>query len=48
MTDVALGEWHGVMVDAEGRVTELKLGQHNLAGLHRVSFSSCLLCRRST
>ena len=32
MTDAGLGEWHGVTVDAEGRVTELDLGYNNLAG----------------
>jgi Leucine-rich repeat (LRR) protein len=32
MTDAGLGEWHGVTVDAEGRVTELNLGNNNLAG----------------
>jgi hypothetical protein len=32
MTGAALGEWEGVTVDAEGRVTELFLGENNLAG----------------
>jgi Leucine-rich repeat (LRR) protein len=32
MTDAGLGEWYGVRVDAEGRVTELNLGMNNLAG----------------
>jgi hypothetical protein len=32
MTDAGLGEWHGVTVDAEGRVTELDLISNNLAG----------------
>jgi Leucine-rich repeat (LRR) protein len=32
MTDAGLGEWFGVDVDAEGRVTELNLGMNNLAG----------------
>jgi hypothetical protein len=32
MTDVGLGEWHGVTVDAEGRVIQLKLNMNNLAG----------------
>jgi hypothetical protein len=32
MTDAALGEWEGVTVDAEGRVTELDLWCSNLAG----------------
>jgi hypothetical protein len=32
MTDAGLGEWHGVKVDAEGRVIELYLGYNNLAG----------------
>ena len=32
MTDEDLSEWKGVMVDAEGRVTELVLNSNNLAG----------------
>jgi hypothetical protein len=32
MTGAALGEWEGVTVDAEGRVTELWLRENNLAG----------------
>jgi hypothetical protein len=32
MTDAGLGEWWGVAVDAEGRVTELILNGNNLAG----------------
>jgi hypothetical protein len=32
MTDADLGEWHGVTVDAEGRVTELYLGGNGLTG----------------
>jgi Leucine-rich repeat (LRR) protein len=32
MTDAELGEWEGVTVDAEGRVTELDLYGNNLAG----------------
>jgi Leucine-rich repeat (LRR) protein len=32
MTDAGLGEWEGVRVDAEGRVTELVLSMNNLAG----------------
>ena len=32
MTDAELGEWEGVEVDAEGRVTELALYSNNLAG----------------
>jgi hypothetical protein len=32
MTDAGLGEWEGVRVDAEGRVTELRLHDNNLAG----------------
>jgi Leucine-rich repeat (LRR) protein len=32
MTDAGLGEWQGVTVDAEGRVTKLSLGGNNLAG----------------
>ena len=32
MTDADLGEWEGVTVDAEGRVIELDLFLHNLAG----------------
>jgi hypothetical protein len=32
MTDAALGEWHGVTVDAEGRVIELSLNENHLAG----------------
>ena len=32
MTDAGLGEWDGVTVDAEGRVTELNLDSNNLAG----------------
>jgi Leucine-rich repeat (LRR) protein len=32
MTGAGLGEWEGVTVDAEGRVTELYLGGNNLAG----------------
>ena len=33
MTDAPLGEWHGVEVDAEGRVTALRLGYNNLNGV---------------
>ena len=33
MTDAGLGEWFGVTVDAEGRVTKLHLSMNNLAGL---------------
>ena len=32
MTGAGLGEWHGVTVDAEGRVVELDLQSANLAG----------------
>jgi Leucine-rich repeat (LRR) protein len=32
MTDADLGDWEGVTVGAEGRVTELELGRNNLAG----------------
>ena len=32
LTDAPLGEWHGVEVDAEGRVVELDLNYNNLAG----------------
>jgi hypothetical protein len=32
MTDADLGEWHGVTVDAEGRVTKLELFYNGLAG----------------
>jgi hypothetical protein len=32
MTDAGLGEWHGVTVDAEGRVIKLDLWNNNLAG----------------
>jgi hypothetical protein len=32
MTDAGLGEWHGVTVDAEGRVIELDLYNNKLAG----------------
>jgi hypothetical protein len=32
MTDADLGEWHGVTVDEEGRVTELELGGNGLGG----------------
>jgi Leucine-rich repeat (LRR) protein len=32
MTDADLGEWEGVTVDAEGRVTELELDGNGLAG----------------
>ena len=32
MTDAGLGEWYGVTVDAEGRVTKLELSYNNLAG----------------
>jgi hypothetical protein len=32
MTDAGLGEWEGVTVDAEGRVTKLDLHNNNLAG----------------
>ena len=33
MTDAPLGEWHGVEVDAEGRVTALRLTDNNLNGI---------------
>ena len=32
MTDAGLGEWYGVTVDADGRVTNLELVWNNLAG----------------
>ena len=32
MTDAGLGEWHGVTVDAEGRVIRLLLNHNKLAG----------------
>jgi Leucine-rich repeat (LRR) protein len=32
MTDAELGDWHGVEVDEEGRVTELDLEENGLAG----------------
>jgi hypothetical protein len=32
MTDADLGEWHGVTVDAEGRVTTLELDYYGLTG----------------
>jgi hypothetical protein len=32
MTDAELGDWHGVMVDAEGRVIKLQLQENSLAG----------------
>ncbi len=32
MTDAELGDWHGVKVDAEGRVIELDLQENGLAG----------------
>jgi Leucine-rich repeat (LRR) protein len=32
MTDAGLGEWYGVTLDAEGRVTALDLDYNNLAG----------------
>jgi len=32
MTDAELGDWHGVTVDEEGRVTKLELGINGLAG----------------
>ncbi|MDE2794551.1 MAG: Ig-like domain-containing protein [Gemmatimonadota bacterium] len=32
MTNRPLGDWHGVNVDEEGRVTRLSLGSNNLAG----------------
>jgi hypothetical protein len=32
MTEAELGEWHGVTLDAEGRVVELNLDWNNLAG----------------
>jgi hypothetical protein len=32
MTDAELGDWHGVAVNAEGRVTELQLRENGLAG----------------
>jgi hypothetical protein len=32
MTEVGLGDWHGVEVDAEGRVVLLTLNSNNLAG----------------
>ena len=49
MTDAGLGEWDGVTVDAEGRVTELKLGNNNLAGplpseLQQLSALQMLIC----
>ena len=31
MTDAGLGEWEGVTVDMEGRLTKLELGYNNLA-----------------
>ncbi len=31
MTDAELGEWHGVTVDEEGRVIELKLNDNGPA-----------------
>jgi hypothetical protein len=42
MTDAGLGEWYGVTVDAEGRVTELELARNTWQGLSRLSFSSWL------
>ena len=32
LSDVPLGEWHGVATDADGRVTHLKLFRNNLKG----------------
>jgi Leucine-rich repeat (LRR) protein len=32
MTEAELGDWHGVTVNAEGRVTMLDLGENGLAG----------------
>ena len=32
MTDAELGDWHGVWVDEEGRVTNLDLRENGLAG----------------
>ena len=32
LTDASLGEWHGVSVNAEGRVTRLALSGNNLSG----------------
>ena len=32
MTDAELGDWHGVTVDEEGRVTQLSLPENGLAG----------------
>ena len=32
MSDVPIGEWYGVETDEDGRVTELDLGDNNLAG----------------
>jgi hypothetical protein len=32
MTDAELGDWHGVTVNAEGRVTHLQLEENGLAG----------------
>ena len=32
LSDRPLGEWHGVTTDAQGRVTELRLGDNNLRG----------------
>ncbi len=32
LSDVPLGEWHGVATDADGRVTHLKLVRNNLKG----------------
>jgi len=32
MTDAELGDWHGVTVDEEGRVTRLELAENGLAG----------------
>ena len=32
LTDASLGEWHGVTVNGDGRVTELRLTQNRLSG----------------
>ena len=32
LTDAPLGEWHGIGVDGEGRVTEMSLAYNNLTG----------------
>ena len=48
MTDAGLGEWKGVTVDAEGRVTKLDLQNNGWSARSRVTFNSCRPCGIST